>query len=432
MHSRFCVAIGAASIVLLVAPTLAAGAGPGHASPMAPSPSGAQHMIVVYRDGVDARAKAARLGAHPDQVYDTALDGFAADLSRSQAAAAGRDPDIVTVQPDRRFRIDTALWKSRAVSSQVVPTGVQRIGASPDRLPNASRRDDERRRAVNVAVVDTGIDPTHPDLNVVGGYNCTTATDGWVDDVGHGTHVAGTIGALDNRIGVVGVDPGVRLWAVRVFDQDGYAEDSWVLCGVDWVARHADMIDVANMSFDAEIDQTVDDGNCGRTVGDILHPSVCDAVRRGVTIVVAAGNESIDAGLELPAGYPEVITVSAYADYDGKPGGKGSGDCGFPETDDTLAFFSNFGQSVDIAAPGVCILSTVPGNGYFVASGTSMAAPHVAGAAALYIADHPRARPAQVKAALVGTGEPGPLAEDPDQYPEPLLNVRGLFASGSR
>ncbi len=153
-------------------------------------------------------------------------------------------------------------------------------------------------------------------------------------------------------------------------------------------------------------------------------------VAAGVTAVVAAGNESQDAAHEIPAAYPEVITVSAYADYDGRPGGVGSGDCGFPEVDDTMAFFSNFGSAVDIAAPGVCITSTVPRfydrSGYFVASGTSMASPHVAGAAALYIARHPYASPAGVRAALVAMAEPGPLPEDPDSFPEGLLNVRPL------
>ena len=150
--------------------------------------------------------------------------------------------------------------------------------------------------------------------------------------------------------------PGARIWAAKVLDDTGFGTTSQVICGVDWVTAHADVIDVANMSL---IDNGFDDGNCGRTNGDPLHLAICRSVAAGVTYAVAAGNASSDASVFVPAAYPEVITVSAIADFDGKPGGLAPQFPGcLTETDDTFAFFSNFGPAVDLAAPGVCILST--------------------------------------------------------------------------
>jgi subtilisin len=215
---------------------------------------------------------------------------------------------------------------------------------------------------------------------------------------------------------------------VRVFDSEGDASLSSVLCGIDWVTAHARRIRVANMSIGFG---GFDDGNCGHHPGndDPLHIAICESVKAGVTYTVSAGNDGADAANTLPAAYPEVITVSALADFDGLRGGLAGTstrpEC-FGETDDTFAFFSNFGPAVDIAAPGVCIPSTFPGAQYAYDSGTSMAAPYVAGAASLYLLRHPRASPRQVRTSLIARGEPGPIPDDPDQYPEPILNVRGL------
>ncbi len=150
--------------------------------------------------------------------------------------------------------------------------------------------------------------------------------------------------------------------------------------------------------------------------------------RKGVTAVAAAGNESMDASMVVPAAYPEVIAVSAMADFDGLPGGlAATPSVCLPETfDDHFAFFSNYGAPVDIAAPGVCVTSTFIGSQYAFSDGTSFAAPFVAGAAALYISTHPDATPAEVREALVASAEPGPIPGDPDTSPEGLLNVRGL------
>ena len=274
---------------------------------------------------------------------------------------------------------------------------------------------------VDVAVIDTGVDFDHPDLNVytAGATNCSTATTA-DDGNGHGTHVAGTIGALDNRIGVVGVAPGARIWPVRVLNDAGSGTWSAVICGIDYVTAHASEIEVANMSLGGG---GADDGNCGNTNGDAMHQAICRSVAAGVTYVVAAGNSAADASTFVPAAYDEVITVSALADFDGKPDGLGAATCR-SDLDDTFASFSNYGDDVDVVAPGVCIKSTWMGGGYSTISGTSMASPHVAGAAALWEATHAGATPAEVKAALqVAGGLDWSNTDGHDATQEQLLNV---------
>jgi subtilisin family serine protease len=275
---------------------------------------------------------------------------------------------------------------------------------------------------VDIAVIDTGIDVHHPDLNVVGGVNCSTGTS-YDDANGHGTHVAGIAAAQDNGIGVVGVAPGARLWAVRVLDASGSGGWSSVICGIDWVTAHASEIEVANMSLAGPGTQgSCDDG--------ALREAICKSVESGVTYVVAAGNSSVDVAGQVPASFPEVITVSALADYDGLSGGVGKVTCEAEGNDDTLAGFSNYGAGVDLIAPGVCITSTWKGGGYNTVSGTSMASPHVTGAAALYLSDHPGASPATVAAALKAAGNLlWNAAGDRDKRKETLLNVDGLVGT---
>jgi subtilisin family serine protease len=281
--------------------------------------------------------------------------------------------------------------------------------------------------------VDSGVDATHPDLNVAGGADCSGNNNGALRDKhGHGTFVAGTIGAIDNTIGKVGVAPGARIWSVQVFNNNGSITDAALLCAVDWITAHASTIEVANMSLGGR-DPATD--NCGiaprKKDGDPLHAAICASVVAGVTYVVSAGNDSVDTHTITPASYPEVITVSAIADSDGQPGGLGPTEpappCGpnsLPSmSDDTFATFSNFGADVDLAAPGVCVTSTWPGGLYAFSSGTSFSAPLVAGAAALYISTHPGAAPAQVRSALIAAAEPGPITGDPDSYREGIVNV---------
>ena len=366
--------------------------------------------IVVLHEGADAeevaRGHAAAHGATVDHVYRHALRGYAARMSGAAARRVASDARVRSVTPDRVVR----------ASAQTLPTGIDRVDAeaSSTQAGNGSGS-----VGVDVAVLDSGIDTKHRDLNVVGGKNCSTGKS-YADGNGHGTHVAGTIAAKDDANGVVGVAPGARLWAVRVLNNSGSGSWSSVICGVDWVTANKGTIEVANMSLGGSGSEPA---ATGCSTGDALHDAICRSVAAGVTYVVAAGNESKDSKNAVPAAYDEVITVSALADFDGKPGGLAAPTCRTDE-DDTFGSFSNFGADVDLIAPGVCILSTWKGGGYDTISGTSMASPHVAGGAALYKAANPGASPAQVQTALVAAGGTDwNNTDDRDAIKEPLLNV---------
>ncbi len=363
----------------------------------------------------------------PDRVFSRALHGYAARLTPAQRASIAADPDVAAVVPDEVVTI----------AGQLVPTGVSRIGGKTADIAAIDGVDE--RVDADVAIVDTGIDPTHPDLNVVGGYNCASSDPtAWADVHGHGTHVAGTVGAIDDGSGVVGVAPGVRLWAVRILDKTGKGLLSWYVCGLDWIAAQKDPDDPSRPLIEA-VNMSVtkwgsDDGACGTKNHDILHAAICRVVDAGVTVVAAAANDSGPASKRVPASYDEVITVSALADTDGKPGGLGGRRClswGSYDRDDTFADFSNYGSDVDLIAPGKCIWSTLPGAKYGYLSGTSMAAPHVAGAVALYKEDRPWASPADVKDALVAlAGYDWRTSTDPDHRPDPLLDVSKIGPYG--
>ncbi|MCI0582047.1 MAG: S8 family serine peptidase, partial [Chloroflexi bacterium] len=388
--------------------------------------------------GVAAAQAAQRTAARVDEVsgrhaialerrFDHLLAGFSANLTAGQVQALIADPDVAAVVPDEAI----------ALTAQSMPTGVARVGGRTS--PAAKIDGSDERVNADVAVVDTGIDPSHPDLNVAGGQNCTTSNAAaWADGNGHGTHVAGTIAAKDNTIGVVGVAPGARLWAVRILASDGTGLLSWYICGLDWIAAQRDPTDASRPLFEA-VNMSVakwgtDDGNCGATNGDLLHAAVCRLVASGVTVVAAAANDSGSAAKRVPAAYDEVITVSALADTDGRPGGLGGDRCyswGTYDVDDTFADFSNYGADVDLIAPGKCIWSTKPGDTYGWSSGTSMAAPHVTGAVALYKASRPAATPAEVKRALQYLGTTSwATATDPDATHERVLDVSRIGPLG--
>lgn len=403
---------------LLVLPLLAALVGASAlTAAAAPAAESAQGYIVTLRADVSsqdvANEHARNYGAAVSHVYSYALSGYAARMSAATAARVARDSRVLAVEADLPVSIERKPGSGSPPPqpAQSVPTGIARIGG-----PVVGPVD------VDVAVIDTGIQPDHPDLNVVGGKNCQSGSS-WADGHGHGTHVAGTIAAIGNTIGVIGVAPGARLWAVRVLNNRGSGTTSSVLCGVDWVTSMAGTIEVANMSIGGSGSDPADGqvGNC--STGSAYHDSVCRAVAAGVTIAVAAGNSAANAATSVPAAFDDVITVSALADSDGLSGG-GT----WPSTacradqEDTLADFSNYGADVDLIAPGVCILSTYKGSAYATMSGTSMASPHVAGAAAVYAAAHPGATPAQVKAALQAAGGLD-WTGDVDATKEPLLHL---------
>ena len=377
----------------------------------------AGRYVVILDDsavaGTVAAAQAKTFGFDLLHVYSHALQGYSATMPAAVAQTVAALPGVKWVEQDQIYRAD----------AQALPSGINRADA--DLSPTAGINNVDNRVNVDVAVIDTGVDLDHPDLNVytAGQKNCTLlgAFSNADDDNGHGTHVSGTIGALDNNAGVVGMAPGARIWPVKVLNSAGIGFGSDIICGIDYVTSHSSEIEVANMSLGGG---GSDDGACGAIDGDTEHAAICDAVNSGVTFVVAAGNDSADASESAPAAYDEVITVSALADFNGQPGGGAASTCR-ADVDDTFADFSNYGADVDIIAPGVCINSTVPGGGYDnTYSGTSMASPHVAGGAALYLAANPSATPAQVLAALVSTGTTNwNSIDDPDGVQEPLLNV---------
>jgi subtilisin family serine protease len=337
---------------------------------------GADRYIVVLKDAVDSNAvsnlHAARYGAQVGFVYSHALRGYSAVIPSNQLAALRADENVAFISADREVSITSEH-----------PTGVDRIEA--DKSSQLSGNGSGSLSGPAVAVIDTGIDPAHSELNVVGGTNCSTGKPGKFDDGnGHGTHVAGTIAARDNGTGVAGVTPGAPLYAVRVLNNSGSGTWGSVTCGIDWVTARAGTIKVANMSLGG----SGSDGSCS---SDALHQAICNSVAAGVTYVVAAGNSNSNLNGFVPAAYDQVLAVTAIADFNGAPGGGAAQTCR-ADVDDTAADFSNFATvgSADavhtIAAPGVCILSTWKGGGYNTISGTSMASPHVAGTAALCIA----------------------------------------------
>jgi subtilisin len=353
------------------------------AAPVAGAGSSAVgRYIVVLHDNADsaavAREHASLHGAAVSYVYRAALRGYAAAIPDARLAALRADPRVEFISADREVH----------AVAQTLPTGINRIDS--DLSSQLSGNGSGTVSGLAVAVIDTGSGP-HSDLNIAGGVNCSTGRrTNFNDGNGHGTHVAGTIGAKDNFDGVVGVAPGVPIYSVRVLNNAGSGSWASVACGIDWVTANAasNGIKVANMSLGGS---GSDDGNCGNSNNDPLHKAICNSVAAGVTYVVAAGNSNADFSGFVPAAYNEVLTVTAEADFNGQPGGGAAATCR-SDVDETPADFSNFttaGSSDEthtIAAPGVCILSTWKGGGYNTISGTSMASPHVAGTAALCIA----------------------------------------------
>jgi subtilisin len=358
------------------------------------------NYIVQLRDSVNPDQAASQLAKQYNiqvsHVYKYAIKGFSGTLSSQSAAALRNNPNVQLIEQDIEFY----------TNAQTLPTGIDRIEADNNSIANIDNSDD--RVDIDIAIIDTGIDTDHPDLNVYNGRNFANGPSWKYDDGnGHGTHVAGTTAALDNDIGVVGVAPGARLWAVRVLNDNGSGWLSDIIAGVDWVTQHADEIEVANMSLG------------GQGLSDSFHTAIKNSVAAGVFYAVAAGNSTDDVyggdgiyGTDddyLPASYPEVATISALSDTDGAAGGSGplsswggddrNNDGVDDGEDDSFAWFSNHstnvvegnpvtssGAAIDLLLPGVDIYSTVPDGSYDTYSGTSMASPHAAGLAALYYA----------------------------------------------
>ncbi len=401
-----------------------------------------RYIVVLKKDVADVDGIVAELTQKHNliskQRFRRVIKGFATTITADRLPEVEKDDRVAFVVADREVTIDRLFQVSARRPTptkkptptktptptptplvQIIPKGVKRIGIPASGNTGAH---------VTVAVIDTGIDLTHPDLagNIVANTNCIDPTKNGNDDHGHGSHVAGTIAAVNNSIGVVGVAPEAKLAAVKVLNAAGSGTWSSVICGIDWVSAHASEfnIKVANMSLGGG---GVSDNNCGLTNNDPLHQAICNSRNQGVTYVVSAGNSGASASSFVPAAYDDaVITVSALTDSDGLPGGGG------PTTvygaDDTFASFSNYGTVVDLGAPGVSVYSTYKNGGFATISGTSMNSPHVAGGAALYLSTHSLATWLQVKNDLLSTSEAtGSGHTDPSGlHPEPVVRTNSL------
>jgi len=301
----------------------------------------------------------ARHSFRADHVYSAALRGFAARLTATQIDEFENDAYIAYVERDGPM----------AIVAQTLPWGINKVDADVSTTKAGDGNGDIPN--VNAYIIDTGIDTSHPDLNVVRNVNFAGGPNR--DCHGHGTHVAGTTAAKDNTSDVVGVAPGAKLTGVKVLGCGGTGSTSGVIAGVEWVTAHAVKPAVANMSL-------------GGSASAALDTAVLNSAASGVFYALAAGNDGANACNSSPAragaGTNGIMTVAATS------------------STDTEASWSNYGSCVDIWAPGVSILSTRKGGGTTTMSGTSMASPHGAGAGALYLASHTGATPSDVESAL--------------------------------
>jgi subtilisin family serine protease len=327
---------------------------------------------------------AEKYGARISQTYGTVLNGYAVRANERQARLLAADPQVASVVQDTRVALD---------DTQKNPPswGLDRIDQPAPPLDNAYSWPRSAGARVTAYVIDTGVRITHKDFGGRASYGWDFVDDDGTaaDGNGHGTHVAGTIAGR-----TYGVAKQADVVSVRVLKNDGSGTTSQVIAGIDWVTRHARKPAVANLSL-------------GGSHNAQLDAAVRNSIASGVTYVVAAGNDGLAAALYSPADVKEAVTVGA------------------TDRKDARAAFSNFGSAVDLFAPGVSITSAsnASDTGKATFSGTSMATPHATGAAALYLAGHPRATPAQVARALVKLAVPGKVSGRGLGSPDELLQV---------
>ncbi|SDR83493.1 S8 family peptidase [Actinopolymorpha singaporensis] len=346
--------------------------------------------IVVLSDSASAakvrsvRGQAVKAGARVHHSYATALKGFAATLSESALAKVRANPDVKYVEADQRVSIDTtqspATWGLDRIDQRTLPLNNSYVYTATG-------------SGVTAYIIDTGIRFSHQQFGgrAVSGYDAVDG--GSADDCnGHGTHVSGTVGSS-----TYGVAKAVRLVGVRVLDCNGSGTTSGVIAGINWVtSNHASGSPaVANMSL-------------GGGASTSLDNAVTNSISDGVTYSVAAGNSNANACRTSPARVTAAVTVGATTSTDAR------------------ASYSNYGSCLDLFAPGSSITSTwnTSDTATNTISGTSMATPHVTGAAALYLQGHPGASPATVRNALVGAATQGVVGNARTGSPNLLLYTR--------
>ena len=332
-----------------------------------------------------AQSLVSTYGGDVAQVYSAAFHGFSVSASEAQAKKLAADPNVDYVEAD---------GVAKAIGEQPNPPswGLDRIDGSADgtyTYPNEGE-------GVTAYVLDTGVDFSHPSFEgrATSGYDFIDNDDDASDCQGHGTHVAGTVGSAE-----YGVAKSVDLVSVRVLDCQGSGEWSQIIAGIDWVAQNANGPSIGNMSL-------------GGGANDSVDRAVAGAISAGVQMAVAAGNDSSDACSTSPARVSSAVTLGSTDQGDGR------------------SSFSNYGSCLDLFAPGGNINSTANGGGSQTMSGTSMATPHAAGAAALYLSENPDASPQQVADALTGTADSGVVGNPGNGSPNLFLNVTEL-GSGS-
>ncbi|MFD7434301.1 S8 family peptidase [Streptomyces sp. NPDC059861] len=379
-----------ACVVVLSAGILPAQAAPGGRTAGAGAPGSVSGSYVVTLKGgtkassADGRRTAGEYGVRISHIYDTVLNGFAVRADEGQAKRLAADPRVASVVQDTRV---AAGYTQKNPPSW----GLDRVDQPSPQLNRRYTAPDSAGSGATVYVIDTGIRITHKEFGGRAGY-------GWDfvggdksagDGNGHGTHVAATVAGRS-----LGVARRARVVAVRVLDNAGEGTTAQVIAGIDWVTRHARKPAVANLSL-------------GGSHHAQLDAAVRKSIASGVTYTVAAGNDGAPAGRYSPAGVREAITVGATNRTDTRPS------------------FSNHGPALDLFAPGVSITSAShrSDTGRAAFSGTSPASPHVAGAAALYLAGHPKATPAQVSRALVAGAVSGKVSARGPGSPNKLLQV---------
>ncbi|EGX56153.1 putative secreted subtilisin-like serine protease [Streptomyces zinciresistens K42] len=349
------------------------------------------YIVTLKADQARSGSKAGRdlvekYGAGIERTYTKALNGYAIEASEAEAERLAADPAVASVVQDRKFT--TAATQTNPPS-----WGLDRIDQRNLPLDSSYTYPDSAGQGVTAYIIDTGVRISHGDFGGRASYgydaidNDNTAQDG----NGHGTHVAATVGGSS-----YGVAKKAKIVGVRVLDNSGSGTTAQVVAGIDWVARNAVKPAVANMSLGGPADTALD-------------TAVRNAIASGVTFALAAGNESTNASTRSPARVAEAITVGATTSTDAR------------------ASYSNYGSAVDLFAPGSSITSAwnTSDSATNTISGTSMAAPHVAGAAALYLAANPTATPAQVSTALTSAATPGVVTNPGTGSPNRLLNVGG-------